>query len=90
MDDHHNTNNLTGGYHDSTLMPPSKTVAGRALANSRHLDGHRSHLTSYAHARDGVGVALSDSPVSTAPSSPQMLVSILLFSFYLLLSLLIV
>ncbi|KAK2745611.1 hypothetical protein FQN55_006101 [Onygenales sp. PD_40] len=54
---------------EAALLPPSKTVVGRALAgDSVHVLGHR--LT---HAsRDGVGIALSDTPVSTAPSSPQI------------------
>ncbi|PGH15488.1 hypothetical protein AJ80_05505 [Polytolypa hystricis UAMH7299] len=68
---------------DSTLMPPPKTVVGRALADQRHLDGayHYRGPTStsaaghphYGVNRNGVGIALSDTPISTAPSSPQML-----------------
>src|SRR5204863_3688596 len=81
IDDHNNTHGLTGACHNSTSMPLSKTVVGRA---GRHLDSHRSPLTSYPHpraSRDGVGVPLSDSPVSTAPPSPQMLVLTLLYFF---------
>ncbi|KAL3442643.1 hypothetical protein BJX65DRAFT_216310 [Aspergillus insuetus] len=57
-------NGKPGSGKDSTLMPPPKTVAGRALANE-HSDGHRKA------SRDGVGFALTDTPISTAPSSPQ-------------------
>ncbi|KAL4911989.1 6-phosphofructo-2-kinase-domain-containing protein [Aspergillus aurantiobrunneus] len=52
---------------DATLMPPTKTVAGRALGNDLHSDSHRKSQAS----RDGVGFALTDTPISTAPSSPQ-------------------
>ncbi|KAL4952858.1 bifunctional 6-phosphofructo-2-kinase/fructose-2,6-bisphosphate 2-phosphatase [Aspergillus filifer] len=50
---------------DANLMPPPKTVAGRALGNELH-----SEKKSQA-SKDGVGFALTDTPVSTAPSSPQ-------------------
>ncbi|PLB45397.1 bifunctional 6-phosphofructo-2-kinase/fructose-2,6-bisphosphate 2-phosphatase [Aspergillus steynii IBT 23096] len=49
---------------DSTLMPPAKTLVGRALGNELHADAHRA-------SKDGVGCALSDTPISTAPSSPH-------------------
>ncbi|OJJ44157.1 hypothetical protein ASPZODRAFT_842067 [Penicilliopsis zonata CBS 506.65] len=44
-------------------MPTSapKTVVGRALGNGLHSDAHR-----------GVGSALTDTPISTAPPSPQI------------------
>lgn len=48
-------------------MPPPKTVAGRALGNDLHSDSHKKSQAS----RDGVGFALTDTPISTAPSSPQ-------------------
>ncbi|KAL5338823.1 6-phosphofructo-2-kinase-domain-containing protein [Aspergillus crustosus] len=51
----------------STLMPPPKTVAGRALGNDLHSEAHKKSQAS----RDGVGFALTDTPASTAPSSPQ-------------------
>ncbi|KAA8647487.1 hypothetical protein EYZ11_004390 [Aspergillus tanneri] len=50
---------------DSTLMPPPKTMVGRALGNELHADVHRGSQ------KDGVGSALTDTPISTAPSSPQ-------------------
>ncbi|KAL4804865.1 6-phosphofructo-2-kinase-domain-containing protein [Aspergillus unguis] len=53
---------------DASLMPPPKTVAGRALGNELHSDS--AHKKSQA-SRDGVGFALTDTPISTAPSSPQ-------------------
>ncbi|KAL4996185.1 6-phosphofructo-2-kinase-domain-containing protein [Aspergillus recurvatus] len=55
---------------DATLMPPPKTVAGRALGNDLHSDSHRKPHASRP-SRDGVGFALTDTPISTAPSSPQ-------------------
>ena len=55
----------SGGEMDKSLKPPSKTVAGRALG----IDSH--HHPTHAQAA-GVGRALSDTPISTAPPSPQM------------------
>ncbi|PKY02445.1 bifunctional 6-phosphofructo-2-kinase/fructose-2,6-bisphosphate 2-phosphatase [Aspergillus campestris IBT 28561] len=55
------------GAHDSSLMPPSKTVAGRALGNELHSESLKP-----PSANEGVGIALTDTPVSTAPSSPQI------------------
>ncbi|KAI9374582.1 6-phosphofructo-2-kinase-domain-containing protein [Aspergillus egyptiacus] len=55
------------GGKDANLMPPPKTVAARALGNELHSDAHRKSQAS----RDGVGIALTDTPMSTAPSSPQ-------------------
>ena len=61
------THNASFGVQmDRSLMPPPKTVAGRALGT----DSHHHGLT-HAHAA-GVGRALTDTPVSTAPPSPQM------------------
>lgn len=53
-----------------TLMPPSKTVIGRALGNELHSDGHKPRQAP----KGGVGTALTDTPISTAPPSPQMCV----------------
>lgn len=53
-------------------MPP-KTVVGRALGNELHPDAHKP--LSAQPSRDGVGFALTDTPISTAPSSPQMYVA---------------
>ena len=47
-------------------MPPGpKTVVSRALGSDLHSDAHRG-------SQGGVGTALTDTPISTAPSSPQM------------------
>lgn len=56
----------------SLMHPSSKTVVGRALGSELHQNEniHRSLKQS----SDGVGTALTDTPVSTAPSSPQMYV----------------
>lgn len=55
---------------DASLMPPPKTVLGRAISG----DGSNKSLLAHSHSfsKDGVGVALTDTPVSTAPNSPQM------------------
>jgi 6-phosphofructo-2-kinase len=49
-------------------MPPPKTVVGRALGNDLHSDAHRTSQPP----KGGVGTALTDTPISTAPPSPQM------------------
>lgn len=57
----------------SSYNPP-KTVIGRALGNELQADAHKpAQLTSQRRlSKDGVGMALSDTPISTAPSSPQI------------------
>ncbi|KAJ5216423.1 uncharacterized protein N7498_002830 [Penicillium cinerascens] len=57
-----------GPARDGTLMPPPKTVVSRALGNDLHSDAHK---TSQAP-KGGVGTALTDTPISTAPPSPQI------------------
>lgn len=53
---------------DASLMPPPKTVVQRALGNDLHSDSHKFSQPP----KGGVGTALTDTPVSTAPPSPQM------------------
>jgi len=53
---------------DSSLMPPPKSVANRALGK----DAPNKNLPVPAAIKDGVGGALTDTPVSTAPNSPQV------------------
>ncbi|CAG8175229.1 unnamed protein product [Penicillium salamii] len=63
--------NMNGGSEsgkEGTLMPP-KTVVNRALGNDLHSDSHKSSQPP----KGGVGTALTDTPVSTAPPSPQIL-----------------
>lgn len=50
---------------DASLVPPAQYPAGHP-ANVMPADAHR------RNSKDGVGIALSDTPMSTAPSSPQM------------------
>ncbi|EEP78388.1 6-phosphofructo-2-kinase 1 [Uncinocarpus reesii 1704] len=50
-----------------SLMPPPKTVVGRALGNEC-LSGGSQNASTHA----GVGSALTDTPISTAPPSPQI------------------
>ncbi|RAO70512.1 uncharacterized protein BHQ10_006524 [Talaromyces amestolkiae] len=66
-------NGLSTGIPRSTYNPP-KTVIGRALGNELHTEAHKPvQLTSQRRlSKDGVGMALSDTPTSTAPSSPQI------------------
>ncbi|KAL4898389.1 6-phosphofructo-2-kinase 1 [Aspergillus ambiguus] len=52
---------------DAGLMPPPKSLVGRALGNELQSDAHKGSQAS----QDGVGFALTDTPDSTAPSSPQ-------------------
>ncbi|KAL2007641.1 hypothetical protein VTN00DRAFT_7623 [Thermoascus crustaceus] len=61
-------NGIPNGGKDAGLMPP-KTVVGRALGNELHSDAHKA---SAQPSKDGVGFALTDTPISTAPSSPQI------------------
>ncbi|KAJ5105192.1 hypothetical protein NUU61_002539 [Penicillium alfredii] len=56
-----------GSGKEGSLMPPPKTVVGRALGNDLHSD-----KSSQLH-KGGVGAALTDTPISTAPPSPQIL-----------------
>lgn len=70
---------LNGNSSNSARDParaPQKTVVGRALGNDLSSDAHRPSQGS----KDGVGSALTDTPISTAPPSPQMYVSPLPFS----------
>ncbi|OOF89939.1 hypothetical protein ASPCADRAFT_212373 [Aspergillus carbonarius ITEM 5010] len=57
----------SGPGKEANLMPPPKSLVGRALGNELHSDAHRGSQAP----KDGVGFALTDTPVSTAPSSPQ-------------------
>ncbi|KAJ5836104.1 Bifunctional 6-phosphofructo-2-kinase/fructose-2 6-bisphosphate 2-phosphatase [Penicillium robsamsonii] len=61
------TSNGSGSGKEGALMPP-KTVVNRALGNDLHSDSHKSSLP----LKGGIGTALTDTPVSTAPPSPQI------------------
>ncbi|EAW08014.1 6-phosphofructo-2-kinase PFK26 [Aspergillus clavatus NRRL 1] len=61
-------NSKSGNGKDVSLMPPPKTLVARALGNELHSDVHKGSQAS----KDGVGFALTDTPVSTAPPSPQI------------------
>lgn len=50
------------------MMSPAKTVVGRALGNDLHSDVHKISQAP----KGGVGTVLTDTPISTAPPSPQM------------------
>ena len=73
-----------------TLMPPSsKTVVGRALGSELYRDENISkslkQSSSSSSSDHGVGSALTDTPISTAPGSPQMYVSLFFFFLFLFL-----
>ncbi|CEJ54657.1 Putative 6-phosphofructo-2-kinase 1 [Penicillium brasilianum] len=53
---------------EGTLKPPPKTVVGRALGNDLHSDAHKTSQPP----KGGVGTVLTDTPISTAPPSPQI------------------
>lgn len=53
---------------EGALAHPAKTVVGRALGNDLHSDVHKPLQAP----KGGVGTALTDTPISTAPPSPQM------------------
>lgn len=70
-----------------TLMPPSsKTVVGRALGSELYRDENISkslkQSSSSSSSDHGVGSALTDTPIPTAPGSPQMYVFPFFFSIY--------
>jgi 6-phosphofructo-2-kinase len=67
-----NQKDQTKGDKPSTLMSPTKTVVGRALGSD--LPQHENNKSLKQPSEQGVGHALTDTPVSTAPSSPQMYV----------------
>ena len=48
-------------FEKDSLMPPAQYPAGRG-----------SNVSNRRASKDGVGAALSDTPMPTAPSSPQM------------------
>lgn len=54
------------------LQPPPKSIAGRLLEADGRKSADRGGVT--ASQRGGVGSALTDTPLSTAPSSPRMYV----------------
>ncbi|KAJ5576381.1 Bifunctional 6-phosphofructo-2-kinase/fructose-2 6-bisphosphate 2-phosphatase [Penicillium sp. DV-2018c] len=60
--------NGSGSGKEGTPMRPPKTVVNRALGNDLHSDSHKSSLPP----KGGVGTALTDTPISTAPPSPQI------------------
>ncbi|KAJ5145581.1 uncharacterized protein N7515_000145 [Penicillium bovifimosum] len=58
----------SGSGKEGTPRHPPKTVVNRALGNDLHSDSHKSSLPP----KGGVGTALTDTPISTAPPSPQI------------------
>lgn len=67
-----NETSVSSGQEGASLMhpPASKTVVGRALGSDLHSDAH--FHKSLQAPKGGVGTALTDTPISTAPPSPQM------------------
>lgn len=59
--------------HKSTsMMGPPKTVPTRSIANQLHKENKPPPSQHFLNPTNGIGHALNDTPVSTAPSSPQM------------------
>ncbi|QKX64294.1 uncharacterized protein TRUGW13939_11468 [Talaromyces rugulosus] len=71
-----NPGRARNGSRSSYIGP--KTVVGRALGSELHPEANSSSkpavsvLSQRRPSKDGVGMALSDTPLSTAPSSPQI------------------
>jgi hypothetical protein len=56
----------------STLMGPPQTVPARSIANQLAKENKPAHYQQFLNPANGSGHALNDTPLSTAPSSPQM------------------
>ncbi|KAL1858393.1 6-phosphofructo-2-kinase [Paecilomyces lecythidis] len=69
-DQHPTSNGTSNGIpgKDANSLPP-KSVVGRALGSELHPDAHRAPSSV---SKDGVGKALTDTPIPTAPPSPQI------------------
>lgn len=62
-------------YKAATLMGPPGPVAGRNVVNQLHKETKPAPSQRFLNPTYGIGQALTDTPISTAPSSPQMQVS---------------
>ncbi len=56
----------------SSTMGPPKTVPTRSIANQLHKENKQAPSQHFLNPTNGIGHALNDTPLSTAPSSPQM------------------
>ncbi len=56
----------------SSLMGPPKPVPGRSIVNQFNKETKPAPSQHYLNPTNGIGQALTDTPLSTAPSSPQM------------------
>ncbi|EFR03393.1 6-phosphofructo-2-kinase 1 [Nannizzia gypsea CBS 118893] len=64
-------------HYGSTLAPPAKTVVGRALGIDRFSEPQQRRTSGDAAAPGGLaapgcGISMADTPLSSAPASPQM------------------
>ena len=59
----------------STLMGPPKIVTSRSIGNQLHKENKTAPSQQFLNPTNSNGHALNDTPISTAPSSPQMYVS---------------
>ena len=57
-------------HKDSNLMPPAKTGFGRSP--NPHINSMKPFHPLSQQSYGGVGIALTDTPLPTAPNSPQM------------------
>ena len=61
-------------------MGPPKTVPSRSIGAHLYKDNKPAPSQNFLNPTNGIGHALNDTPVSTAPSSPQMSVQNTLFT----------
>lgn len=65
--DHHDLFHKT-----PTTMGPPKTVLSRSIGAQLQKENKAAPAQNFLNPTNGIGHALNDTPVSTAPSSPQM------------------
>lgn len=56
----------------STMMGPPKTIPNRNIGNQPQRENKPTPSQQFLNPTNGIGHALNDTPLSTAPSSPQM------------------
>jgi hypothetical protein len=59
-------------HKSSAMMGPPKTVPSRSIGAQLHKDNKPAPSQTHLNPTYGIGHALNDTPLSTAPSSPRM------------------
>lgn len=59
-------------HQSSTTMGPPKSVPSRSIGNQLHKENKPVPSQQFLNPTNGIGQALTDTPISTAPTSPQM------------------